>query len=68
MNHQSRPNSGIHRGFATLTSEEAATILLVRPPTVYRYIDQGLIRATRIGRRWVLDRASVEHLAKTGRP
>jgi excisionase family DNA binding protein len=46
--------------------EIAATLLFVKPGTIYGYIDKGWLKASRVGKRWLVDRTSVERLQETG--
>ena len=48
------------------TTTQVAAILNVTRPTVARYIREGWLRGSRIGRSWRIDPASVEHLLTVG--
>lgn len=45
-----------------MTPEQAADILQVNRETIYRYIRQGRLRASRLGRTYRIPRQSVERL------
>ena len=61
-----RSNRDNKQGRLPLTTAETSAVLRVSPDTVCRYIDRGLLRATRIGRRWLIDEASVMRLLRHG--
>jgi excisionase family DNA binding protein len=48
------------------TTTQVAAILNVSRPTVARYVREGWLRGSRIGRSWRIDPASVEHLLTVG--
>lgn len=45
------PSGEALRGPAYLTAEDVATLFQVGKPTVYRWVDQGLLPAHRVGPR-----------------
>lgn len=55
-----------------LTTQQAADLLGLDRRTVLKYIERGLIQATKFGRDWQIDPAEVEHFQrerrKPGRP
>lgn len=50
-----------------MTPEQAADYLQVNRETIYRYIRQGRLRASRIGRTYRIPRQSIERLLWTTR-
>jgi excisionase family DNA binding protein len=50
-----------------MTPEQAADYLQVNRETIYRYIRQGRLRASRIGRAYRIPRQGIEHLLWTTR-
>jgi excisionase family DNA binding protein len=52
----------------SMSRPAAAIALEVRPPTVSEYLRKGYLRGVRLGRRWLIDRASVERLLAEGTP
>ena len=50
-----------------MTPEQAAAYLQVNRETIYRYIRQGRLRASRIGRTYRIPRHGIEHLLWTTR-
>lgn len=50
----------------TLTTAEAAALLRVSPETVCDYIARGFLKATRVGRRWLIERDSVVRVLEHG--
>jgi len=52
---------------AILTPEQAADYLQVNRETVYRYIRQGKLAASRLGRSYRIPRSSLEFLLRTTR-
>jgi excisionase family DNA binding protein len=50
-----------------MTPEQAADYLQVNRETIYRYIRQGRLRASRIGRTYRIPRQGIEHLLWTTR-
>jgi excisionase family DNA binding protein len=54
---------------ATLTVDEAGTLLGLSRSTAYRAVQAGQLPAIRVGRRWLIPRAAIERLlasAETG--
>lgn len=51
-----------------LSVEKTSKWLLVSPPTVRDYIARKVLRASRVGRRWLVDVDSVEALLRDGNP
>ncbi len=49
-----------------LTTIEASTLLKCRETTVRSYSADGHLRAVKLGRRWLVQRSSVEELLRRG--
>jgi excisionase family DNA binding protein len=52
----------------TLTTEQIAAILHIAPQTVGDYIAKGWLRATRVGRRWLVRQAEIDRILAEGTP
>jgi len=49
-----------------MASEEAARLLGVSPDTIRRNVTKGYLRGTRLGRRFLVNRAHVEEILAAG--
>ena len=52
----------------TMGTDETSVVLKVSPETVCDYIRRDWLKATRVGRRWLIDRNSVQRLLENGTP
>ena len=52
----------------TMGTDETSVVLKVSPETVCDYIHRDWLKARRVGRRWLIDRSSVERLLENGTP
>ena len=47
-----------------MTVTECAAYLGKHPMTIYRWIDAGTIKVSRIGRMWIIDKADIDKMLK----
>lgn len=62
-----------HRHMATImpthvVSAEAAVLLHVTRPTAAEYVRRGWLKARKVGRSWLIERASIDRLLRCGPP
>jgi excisionase family DNA binding protein len=48
------------------TTEEVAGLLKVTPTTVQRWVSEGRLRGTKVGKRWLVTPQDLEAFVKTG--
>ena len=58
------PSIAGHSGI--LLSSEAAAMLRCTDDTIVDYLQRGWIRGRRVGKRWLIDRDSIDQLLATG--